>query len=377
MISQVIIAILVVLTIYYVSFLLRVQRGLKNLMVQQDSGQQKPFVSVVIAARNEERTIESCINGILRQRYPTDLYEIIVVDDGSNDRTLSILHHLAASQARIRILSTKSNTEMESVGKPAAISAGVNAARGEIIVTTDADCIVPIAWIGTMVQYLQPPVAFAAGAVRERPNTTFLSKLSALEYLGLITTSAGLIGASRPIICSGANLAYRKSAFLAAQGYGESQTWCDDETLMHRIRERRLGEIAFVASTDALVETSSVNSISSFWKQRLRWSAKGNHYENTGVLLTVIGIYFFFLFLLAAFVGGMFSPTMSLWFVLCMGTKMAFDYSTLAKGARLLNDRVFGLVYLAAEILHVPYVVLTAGIGQFISIQWKGRSINS
>jgi cellulose synthase/poly-beta-1,6-N-acetylglucosamine synthase-like glycosyltransferase len=331
---------------------------------------------VVVSARNEEQTIEECVRGILNQLYPADLYEIIVVNDCSTDQTEAILARIAATHEHVRTLSVRGDGGQGSAGKPAAISAGVKAAKGEIVLTTDADCSVPPTWIVTMVRYLLPGVAFAAGPVRERSDGTFLSNLSRLEFLGLITTAAGLIGAQRPIICNGANLAYRKSAFLEAQGYGNTNQWCDDETLMHRIRERHLGGIVFVPTSDAEVETASVRSIASFWKQRLRWSTKENHYENISVLLYVIGLYFFFLFLLIAFVGSIFYTQLRFWFVVSFGIKVLIDHSTLIKGAKLFRDSFSMFLFFIAETLHVPYVVVTAGFGQFITFDWKGRTIS-
>ena len=221
-----------------------------------------------------------------------------------------------------------------------------------------------------------PEVAFAAGPVHELPSTTLLSKLSSLEYLGLITTAAGLIGAHRPIICSGANLGYRKKAFLEVQGYGKRGAWCDDETLMHRIRDRKLGAITFVSSAKALVQTASVDSWTSFWKQRLRWSAKENHFESLPIMMSLIALYFFFLFLLMVFFASLFDFRLRIWFIIPFALKLVVDYSTLVKGAKLFGDRISLLVFFIAEVFHVPYVVFTAGIGQFISLQWKGRTIN-
>jgi cellulose synthase/poly-beta-1,6-N-acetylglucosamine synthase-like glycosyltransferase len=369
-------ALLLALTLYYVLFLVRTQKGLRNLKNHAPTGKELPFASVVVAARNEERTIEQSVRAILGQRYPTDRFEIIVVNDASSDRTGMILAQLATTRKNLRILSAREEEGQIPVGKPAAISRGVNAAKGEIILTTDADCFVPMTWISTMVQYFGPNVAFAAGPVHERSNRTLLSKLSQMEYLGLVTTTAGLIGANRPITCSGANLAYRRSAFLAAQGFGNLDAWCDDETLMHRIRERNLGDVVFVPSSDATVETGSVDSLSSFWKQRLRWSAKGNHYESISILFSLIGLYFFFLFLLVTFVGSFFDAQLRMWFLISFAAKLTIDYSTLAKGAKLFHQSTEFLTFLIAETLHVPYVVVTAGLGQFISLEWKGRTIN-
>ena len=376
MISTVLTAFLLLFALYYVVFFINVQRGLNNLKRKAHWEGSLPSVSVVVAARNEENTIEQCVLEILNQQYPPDLFELIVIDDNSTDRTSTILSTIRSMDARLTVVSVGHDGTGVPGGKPSAIAAGVKTARGEIILTTDADCIVPSTWIRTMIGYLPAGAAFAAGPVRERPTHTMLSHLSQLEFLGVISTSAGLIGNRRPIICNGANLAYRKEAFFAAQGFGNTGNWCDDETLMHRIYSRHLGSVCFAASAEAVVETASADSLSSFWRQRLRWSAKGNHYERVSVLMRVIGLYFFFLFLLAAFIDAIFHQQVILWFSIAFFAKLVVDYSTLSKGAKLFQDHVQFLAFLVAELLQIPYVVLTAALGQFISIDWKGRAIS-
>jgi cellulose synthase/poly-beta-1,6-N-acetylglucosamine synthase-like glycosyltransferase len=376
MIPFVLIILLVACTVYYVLFLIQVNTGLHMLTVPIDSTRETPFVTVVLAARNEQDPIKRCVEAILAQDYPAARYEVIVVDDNSTDSTATVVESLAASRKNVRLISAGKGPSFVRGGKPASLSNGIAEAKGEIILTTDADCVVPSSWITTMVRYLQPGVAFVAGPVREAPGRSLLSKLAHLEMLGLVTTAAGLIGARRPIICNGANLGYTKSAFLSAQGYGDNQQWCDDETLMQRIHERKLGEIVFVMSEKAVVTTSTQYTFGSFWKQRLRWSAKGGHYENVRLLLIVVGLFFFFLLSLLAGLTSIFVEQLRLWFFASFISKIVIDYWTLFVGARLLRDRVTASVFVVAELLHVPYIVLTAGLGQFVSFNWKGRTLN-
>lgn len=377
MIITLLIVVLLLSTLFYVLFLGRVQFGLRSLTLPQISSAKDPFVSVVVAARNEEGTIATCVEAILNQQYPANLLELIVVNDDSADETELILKKIGATNANVRLISLHKDQDVDSGGKPAAISVGVNVAKGDVILTTDADCIVPPTWVGTMVHGLQPGVAFAAGPVREETNQTLISRIGHLELLGLITTAAGLIGARHPIICNGANLAYRKSAYLAAQGGGGNRMWCDDETLMQRIHTRQLGEIVFVPSSDAMVRTSPNVSLVSFWKQRLRWSAMGGHHEQSSTLMLVLGLYLFFLLLLVSFVTSYFYTELRIWLFFSFVTKLAIDYSTLVAGARVFRDRISIMVFLVAEILHVPYIVITAALGQIASFNWKGRTISS
>ncbi len=375
--ATVAVTLLFLFTWYYAWFLLRARSGLARLAHAAPDTNPSPFVSVVIAARNEERSIEQCLLSVVNQDYPADRFEVIVVDDHSVDGTVPLVEHLAEQYRSLRLVRLSSHENAGRRGKPAAISAGIDTARGEIIFTTDADCVVPHRWISTVHRYFRPDVVFAAGPVRIAPEDSILAQLDKLEVLGLITMAAGLIGSSRPIICNGANLAYRKSAFLAARGFGENAAWCDDETIMHRIHERKLGAIAFVPEEDATVGTMPASTFSSFWRQRLRWSAKGGHYEDTGVLLSLVLLYCYFLFFLTAVIVSITNVTFLPWVLGSLLVKLTVDLSTLTRGATLFRDRIAIVPFLVAELFHVPYIVITAALGQFASFTWKGRTVNA
>ncbi len=368
---------LIALTTYYSWFLLRARSGLNRLVIPEHPSSLTPVVTVVIAARNEELTIGNCVRSILDQRYPAQQLEIIVVDDHSSDTTVEIVKRISEVRNKVRVLSLQKNDEKLSAGKPAAISAGIDAAEGDIIFTTDADCIVPPNWISSTIQCFLPATAFVAGPVRIGENGGFLSRVDRLELLGLVTMGAGLIGAGRPVICNGANLAYRKSSFLAARGYGGDQAWCEDETIMHRIHDRRLGTIVFNSDAESVVTTAASASLRAFWKQRLRWSSKGGHYENTSILLSLVLLYFYFLIFLTTTIAGIFYSTVLIWVFASFLVKLVTDYATLSAGARLFRDRIPGSAFLIAEIFHVPYIVVIAALGQFTSFTWKGRKINT
>ncbi len=377
MIATATVALLILLTVYYAYFLLRAESGLARLPNAEPPATPTSFVSVVVAARNEERTVAECLHSILGQHPSSRNLEIVFVDDHSTDRTLEIARHIARTESRIRVVELSAVNPSNAGGKPAAIAAGVAAAKGEIILTTDADCLVPSEWIARTLPYFVPGVSLVAGAVRIGTDRGLLSQFDRLELLGLMTMGAGLIGAHHPIICNGANLAYRKNAFQTVQGYGVNGSWCDDETIMHRIHDRKIGSIVFNPDPDAIVTTASVGSVAAFWKQRLRWSSKGGHYESTAILLELVLLYFYFLLFLAALVGGIFSPSILKWVLVSFAAKVVVDAWTLSAGARFLRQRYSALAFVIAEIFHVPYIVVTAAFGQFTSLTWKGRTVNA
>ena len=374
MIETIALGLLTIFTIYYVYFITHIRTGLL-LLRSAPSISTQPMVTVIVAARNEEKSIGRCLQSLVQQTFPVNKYEIIIVDDGSMDTTASIVRAFSERYHNIHLLLLPLEAERKIGRKPLAIAGGIVQAAGEIILTTDADCIVPRRWIEIMVNHFADDVAFVAGPVAEQASTNFFSKLEQMEFLGLITAAAGLIGSGRPIICNGANLAYRKKAFISVGGFSANGSSNDDESLMNRMVQRNIGSIVFAPESDALITTHSSNTITSFLKQRIRWANKRGHYEDKSILFTLVSLYLFFLSLALTVLLIPLEPRLLLPVVLVFGGKAFVDYFTLRSGARLFLQRIPILHFLIAELLHVPYIVIAAAIGQLISVQWKGRAI--
>jgi cellulose synthase/poly-beta-1,6-N-acetylglucosamine synthase-like glycosyltransferase len=226
-----------------------------------------------------------------------------------------------------------------------------------------------------MVNHFEEGVVFVAGPVAERDSNTFFAKMEQLEFLGLITTAAGLIGSGRPIICNGANLAYRKDAFATIDGFSAQSSSNDDESLMNKMVHRKIGRVVFAPEADAVVTTNSSNTIKTFFRQRIRWANKRGHYEDKSILFTLFGLYLFFASMLMTMVLLFREPKLALPLSVGFCGKILADYFTLHSGARLFRLRIPFFHFLIAEFLHVPYIVIAAAIGQVASMRWKGRTI--
>ncbi len=374
MIETITLGLLTIFTIYYAYFITYVRKGLLKLQVAS-SKKIRSIATVIVAARNEEKSIAQCLQSLIQQTYPTNRYEIIVVDDGSIDKTASIVRSFSERYPNIHLLSLPVGLERESGRKPLAIAEGINQAEGEIILTTDADCITPPRWIEIMTNHFENNVVFVAGPVVEQNCKDFFSKLEQVEFLGLITTAAGLIGSERPIICNGANLAYRKDAFVAVGGFGNNGSSNDDESLMNRMIFRKIGKIVFAPESDAVITTRSSNTMALFLRQRIRWANKRGHYENKSIFITLISLYLFFLSIALTVSLIPLEHKLLLPVIIALMIKAFVDYFALRSGARLFLQRVPIFYFLIAEILHVPYIVIAAAIGQLSSMQWKGRTL--
>ena len=225
------------------------------------------MISVVVAVRNEEKNITRLLNDLAAQQYHH--FEVIVVNDHSTD----------ASGALLRASALRNLVVLENAGqgKKHAIATGVNAARGSVIATTDADCSLPAQWLSIINRYFQQEdVKFTFGAVRILPDGSLFSQLQAIEFASLIASGAATAARGKPTMCNGANLAYRKVTFEAVKGYEGNLHVAsgDDEFLMRKIVDRYPGSVSFMAPAEVVVSTQPQPDVASFLQQRLRWASK-------------------------------------------------------------------------------------------------------
>ncbi|HCR49293.1 MAG TPA: glycosyltransferase [Rhodothermales bacterium] len=338
---------------------------------------EKPFVTVVIAARNEADNILLCLHRLLENHYPQNRFEVIVVNDDSSDQTAAIVDELRKEYANLRLLHMPENSIRTRAHKKKAIEKGVLQAKGEIILTTDADCLVPKHWIETMTANFEANTAFVSGPVAFRHKYIFFKDIQALEFLGLVAVGAGAIGLNRPNLANGANVAYRKSVFLEIKGFDgiDHLTSGDDEMLMQKIAATETWKVRFCPSPDALVRTDPVATFQDLIQQRKRWASKGALYPNKAYVATIISIYWFFLLFVLTSVALFWYPN-AIWFLAgALGLKILSEGALLFQAARQWRQRRLLAYFLPGQLLHIPYIVYIGLVSQVGGYQWKGRQI--
>ncbi|HZH55223.1 MAG TPA: glycosyltransferase [Sphingobacteriaceae bacterium] len=146
----------------------------------------RPFCSVIIPAFNEEKDIEASLSSLLNQSYPRDRYEIIVVDNGSTDRTPEIASALAD------LVLSKPDGNVGAVR-----NFGIASSSGAVTICTDADCVVASDWIETGVALLEKhPKHTFGGGLRPRENASWIEKYWILNDSGRSTQQRALMGSS-------------------------------------------------------------------------------------------------------------------------------------------------------------------------------------
>lgn len=177
----------------------------------------KPPVSVIICAKNEEENLRNFLPLVLEQDYPD--YEVIIVNDGSQDDTIALINNFQQKYSNLYITSLSTETRIIS-HKKLAITVGAKAAKHEILLFTDADCRPWTKyWIETMVRNFTPDTEFVIGYGGYYRTNGFTGKITAYDTLTIAMQYMGFASIFKPYMGVGRNIAYRKSTFFKQKGF--------------------------------------------------------------------------------------------------------------------------------------------------------------
>lgn len=363
---------IVFFTVGYATALLVTLLGLFRLSATPRQKDPTFSVSIVIPVRNEEQNIGRCLDSLVKQDYPRKLLEIIVVDDHSSDRTAEVVNsHLGEN---VQLLSAK---ESSTKGKKAAIEMGIRHSRGELIFTTDGDCVVPFTWIKGMVSYFSPAVGMVAGRTEfsRTDEHSLFHRLQSLEFLGIVAAGAGAIGAGIPVTCSGSNLAYRREAFEQTGGFGKGKRLVsgDDDILMQAIYKKTPWKVTFATVPETFVQTQPADNIGLFLQQRARWASKCAHYPRKWLVALLAVIFFYFCLMLFSLPFSIHRFSQFPVPLICFSLKAAVDLTVVWTGCILFRRLALLPFFPLAEIFHIPYIVLVSILGFFGRFSWKQR----
>ncbi len=331
--------------------------------------------TVVIPARNEEGNIKACLDAILAQDYDKNNYEIIVIDDFSEDNTAIIVKGFSAQNANVHLLSMSDYFkpgEMNSFKKKA-IEKAVSKAKGTWIVTTDADCIVPNTWLSLYNAFInENNCVFVAAPVMFIKETGILNEFQVLDFLALQGITAAAVGAGKHSMSNGANLAFEKSAFIAVGGYqGVDQIASgDDMFLMHKMKVTLSNKIGYLFHPGAIVLTKAMQNWKDFLMQRIRWSSKARYYDDRSIFWVLLLVYLYNLSILLLLLMGDYASV-----VITIAFKTFFEMYFLdpvAKFYKMPNGLRYFPLY---QPLHITYTLVAGLFGQVKTYTWKGRRV--
>jgi len=273
--NNILIIVTIVSFLIYLRYLQIFRSGINNRNLDLDT--EKRTVSVIIAARNEESNLHHLLTALVNQSYPADLYEIIIADDGSEDRTSEIVQSFMSKWDNIKLVSVKGREEAASPKKNA-LAQAIKSSTNEIILLTDADCITGKYWIQSMVASYEEDtsmlVGFSYTRIIDWEKASLVKKYEHMDFIFMFLAAAGAIVSQKYFSCSGQNLSYTRKAFEQVGGFEQISHLIsgDDVNLMQLMRKAGL-KIKFAFNNHSFVQTKPVESWLQLLNQRTRWAS--------------------------------------------------------------------------------------------------------
>jgi glycosyltransferase involved in cell wall biosynthesis len=326
-------------------------------------------VSVVIAFRNEVIRLEGLLTSLASQHYPENLFEVVLVDDFSDDGSDLVVRRFCKNHPHFRYVHPGGRMP----GKKQAVRAGIENAVHEIIVTTDADCTMNEYWLASISQfYIERKPDMIIGLVDMDQGNGFFEKFQETDFLSLIAAGAGTAAAGHPVYCNAANLSFRKSLFYKLDNPLQEGIISGDDTFLLHAGKRNKKKILLLKSTDSIVRTTGPRTMNGYINQRLRWASKGRNYRDRDtvlVALLVLTVSMVFLFGLALLL-----LNRNIWlFPVILAVKTLADHSFLKSFMRFLNKPLPMIRFMGYSMLY-PFTIVLFAIGGFLSgFSWKGR----
>ncbi|MFC4636637.1 glycosyltransferase [Dokdonia ponticola] len=296
-----VVAVMYVIMISYILLIGALSYGARKVSSFTPSVQvPKQGFSVIIPFRNEANHLPGLLESIADLDYPTSLFEILLVNDDSNDASVACIASFIKAHPKINIKILESIRVSDSPKKDA-IQTAIETSLFSWIVTTDADCIVPPLWLKTLNAFIQEnDCKLVAGPVTlPYRSASFLQVFERMDTLSLAGATMGGFGIRHPFLCNGAHLAYEKEAFVAVGGFHGNDHIAsgDDHFMLEKFSITYPKQVHYLKSQQAIITTPFQENWTSFIWQRKRWAAKSIGYtslftKSVGLLILLANLVF-------------------------------------------------------------------------------------
>ena len=339
----------------------------------------KTKFSIVIPFRNEAKNLPDLLKSIEALNYPKHLFEIIFVDDDSVDDSVDIIKKvlktrpLDCAQGDVRIITNDRKTNSP---KKDAITSAIKKAKNDWIITTDADCQLPLFWLDSFNQFIQKNNALCIAApVVYNNDHSFLNGFQILDILSLQGATIGGFGINKPFLCNGANFGYKKSIFNEVNGFEGNTNIAsgDDIFLLEKIAKKQPKHVHYLKCKRAIIKTQSQPNWTDLLSQRIRWAAKTSTYNNwfsklTGLAVLLMNALIVIVLMLSCI--GVLNFKILLYILVI---KFNIDFFLIYKSASFFNQKNILKNYIFGFFIYPFFSIYIAFISSFSGYKWKGR----
>jgi cellulose synthase/poly-beta-1,6-N-acetylglucosamine synthase-like glycosyltransferase len=262
--------------------------------------------------------------------------------------------------------------------KKKAIELAIQEAKGDWIVTTDADCIVTSQWLSNLSNYIQQNNSvFVAAPVKFINTGSFVSIFQCLDFMSLQGITAASVNAGFHTMCNGANLAYSKQVFYEVGGFKgiDNIASGDDMLLMHKIYTRYKKRVHYLFSQQSIVETMPMETWKEFFNQRIRWASKADKFEDKRILYVLIFVYLFNLFFLLLPVASLWVNNVAFYWLIMLAGKTIIDFRFMVPVAKFFKEEKLLPWFPVMQPFHIAYTIIAGWLGKFGKYSWKGRVV--
>ena len=333
--------------------------------------------TVIIPFRNEERSLPTLLKSIQELDYPKELFEIIFVDDASEDGSVDIISQFINKRSfgstNIHIINNNRKTGSP---KKDAINTAIDIGQFDWIITTDADCIVPKNWLLSFDAFIQknkPKLIVAP--VTYTINNRFLEQFQLLDFLSLQGSTIGGFGINKAFLCNGANLCYSKQVFKKVNGFDGNEFIAsgDDIFLLEKISKSNPNKVHYLKSKEAIIKTEPQHTFKKLVNQRVRWAAKSTAYNDPFSKLVSIVVFamnaFLIILLLTSVLGYNSWQLLLFLFVL----KFLVDLILIFKTAAYFKQLHVLKHFVMSSLLYPFFIMFVIIVSLKSDYSWKGR----
>jgi len=307
------------------------------------------------------------------------------VNDHSTDNTKNVV--LSFKQENIHLINLEDFTKDQVLNsyKKKSIETAMQFAKGELIVTTDADCIAPEKWLETLATFYKEksPVFVALPVVFKNTSNSdsFLKRLfknfQSLDFMMLQGITGASVYKKFHSMCNGANLAYQKKVFYEVNGFEgiDKLASGDDMLLMHKIEKRYPEKIMFLKSEKVIVETTPAETFKDFINQRIRWASKADQYTDKKITAVLLLVYFLNVWIFILGISSFFSVKAFYYFLISIVVKTIVEFIFLFPVSKFFGKQKLLWWFFPAQPFHILYTIVAGFLGKFGSYQWKERKV--
>jgi biofilm PGA synthesis N-glycosyltransferase PgaC len=237
-------------------------------------------VTIVVCARSEYDNLQRLVPALLEQNYPE--FEIVLVDDASWDQTTSYLEELEKTNRNVNAVFITEEMKKNYLGKKLALSLGIKAAKHELLLLTDADCLPDSKdWIKHMVQpyHKDENIQIVLGYSPFNINNSFVNVVSRMDNLYTAMSYFSFAENRNPYMGVGRNLSYRKSLFFKLKGFASHLHIAPGDDDLFIRDAATAGNTAYTIHPDSFVNTDAKSSLQDWYRQKKRHNFVGKYYK--------------------------------------------------------------------------------------------------